>query len=116
MGFDDFNGDLITKAWMFKASRSTATVAALKELYTKEMRRELARLLHRIEYGVEREKSLAALWELCAREMVFPDYLRDFVHEISVHEERVRKLLGESARACSLEDFAESFGGELPWI
>ena len=114
MGFDDFNGDLITKSWMFKASRSTAAVAALKELYTKEMRGELARLLHRIEYEVEQEKNLAALWELCAREMVFPEYLRDFVHEISVHEARVCRILAESARAQSMDDFAEMFGGDVP--
>ena len=109
MGFEDFSGDLVTKAWMFKASRSTAAVAALKELYTKEVRRDLARLLHRIEYGVERDTSLAALWKLCAEELIFPDYLADFLHEIAAHEERVRAILGRSARALGLGEFAIAF-------
>ncbi len=111
MGFEDFNEDLVTKAWMFKASRSTAEVAALKELYAKEVRRDLSRLLHRIEYGVEAEESLASLWKLCAAERIFPDYLADFVHEVTVHEERVRDILGRSARASGLGDFAGVFDG-----
>ena len=112
MGFEDFNGDLVTKAWMFKASRSTASVAALKELYGREARKELARLLHRIEYGIAREESLESLWVLCEKELVFPDYLADFVHEIAVHEKRVRELLRDSAKQHSLEDFFACFDEE----
>ena len=111
MGFDDFNGDLITKAWMFKASRSTASVAALKELYTGDVRKRLARLVHRIEYGVEEAESLEALWALCDREMIFPEYLADFVHEVAIHENRVRRILQGSAKTRGLREFAAIFGG-----
>ena len=112
MGFDDFSEDLITKTWMFKACRSTAAVTALKELYTQETRRELSKLLHRIEYGVEEEKSLSSLWKLCEREMIFPDYLAGFLREISVHEERMRDVLRASAEKQHLEEYAAIFSRE----
>lgn len=92
-GFDNFSRDLATKTWILKAAKSKASVAALKTLYTKEIRTELARIIHRIEYDVEREKNLAALRELAGREMIFPEYLADFVHEICVHESRVKSLI-----------------------
>ncbi len=114
MGFDDFNGDLVTEAWMFKASRSTAAVTALKELYTKEIRRDLACLLHRIEYGVDEEKSLEGLWQLCRKELIFPEYLADFVHEVAAHEKRLRGRLGVSAERRFLGEFAEVFWGDVP--
>ena len=116
MGFDNYNDDLITKTWMFQASRSTAAVSALKEFYTKEVRRDLARMLHRIEYGVETERNLGMVWELCEREMIFPEYLADFVHEIAVHEERLRERLRESARKHSLGEFLSVFDGGRTWI
>lgn len=109
MGFEDFSQDLITKAWMFKASRSTAAVSALKEFYTKDVRKELARMLHRIEYGVDPGRNLAELWDLCRREMIFPEYLADFIHEISIHEDRLRERLRASASEHGMEEFLSVF-------
>ncbi len=93
MGFDNFGADLQTKSWLIKAARSKASVTALKSLYSPKVRRRLSQLLLRIEYAVEREKNIAALAELCRREMIFPDYLRDFVHEVCIHEETVLRLI-----------------------
>lgn len=93
MGFDDAGDDLATAVWLVKAARSTAAVANLKSLYTKETRKELARLLHRIEYDVEREKNVAALQELCRREGIFPEYLEDFIRETVVHPDRMQEVL-----------------------
>lgn len=93
LGFDNFSRDLATKNWLVKACRSTASVANLKGLYTKETREELARLLHRIEYDVDRAESLATLKNLCEREMIFPEYLADFIAETCIHREIVRSLV-----------------------
>lgn len=89
MGFEDVASDLATAVWLVKAARSTAEVANLKSLYTKKTRTKLARILHRIEYDVEREKNLRALQELCEREGIFPEYLRDFIREVVVHPEQL---------------------------
>lgn len=92
-GFQNFNNDLLTKTWMFKASVSTSAAIALKELYTADVRKNLAKLLHRIEYDVEREKNIAALMELTEKEGIFPDYLLGFIEEICVHKENMLKIL-----------------------
>ena len=89
MGFDDTSRDLATAVWLVQAARSTAAVANLKSLYKKETRKQLARLLHRIEYDVDRAENIAALKTLCAREGIFPEYLTDFIHETVVHPERI---------------------------
>ncbi len=92
MGFDNFSEDLCTERWMIRADRSSAEVSALKSFYSAETRKCLSRLLHRVEYGVEPEKSLAALWELCREEGIFADYLGDFARGIIVHPEALHKL------------------------
>lgn len=93
LGFDNFSRDLATSQWLVKACRSTAAVANLKSLYSEELRRRLAFLLHRLEYGVERETSLAALLALCQEQQVFPEYLEDFIREACAHEEKVFSFL-----------------------
>ncbi len=93
-GYANFSDDLSTRTWLVRAARSTAAAANLKLFFSAETRRTLARLLHRIEYDIDAEKSIAALHELCAREGVFSDYLADFITEICVHAPRVRRQLG----------------------
>ena len=105
-GFENYQQDLSTKIWMFKASRATASVAALKELYTKDTRKKLSRLLLRIEYDVNREENLALLWKLIDEERIFPDYLLGFMEEISIHKNETIKILLKSAKIRGLEDFA----------
>ena len=92
-GFDNFNDDLNTKIWLVKASKCTAEVAALKELYTYETRAELSRLLHRVEYDIEPQKNLTAILELCRRENIFNEYLADFIEQTVIHKEKVFNLL-----------------------
>ncbi|MBR2214408.1 MAG: methyltransferase [Selenomonadaceae bacterium] len=94
-GFVNDSEDLLTEVWMLRADRSTAAVAALKSLYDKETRKNLARILHRLEYDIDTDNQLAALQELCRREMIFPDYLRDFIHEAVFHEDKVLGLVQE---------------------
>lgn len=92
-GYRNINKELSIRRYLFRAAVSTAKVANLKGLYSPEVRKELARILHRIEYDVERKKNLAKLRELCEMEMIFPDYLQDFVEETCFHKDMVKRLL-----------------------
>lgn len=84
-GFDNFNDDLTTKIWLVKACKCTAEVAALKEIFTPEVRADLSRILHRIEYDIEVEENFRRLMELCDREGIFDNYLTDFINQVVVH-------------------------------
>ena len=88
-GFDNFNDDLITKTWLVKACRCEAEVAALKELFTEEIRAELSRLIHRIEYDIDVEENILRLKKLCERENIFEDYLNDFISQVTTHKIKI---------------------------
>ena len=104
-GFENYQEDLATEVWLVRAARSTAEVAALKDCYTKEVRSRLAVLLHRIEYDIDREENLAALWRYCEEQMIFPAYLLGFIQEAVSHKEEVLRVLEISARKTGKEDF-----------
>lgn len=83
--FDNFGDDLTTKTWLVKACKCTAEVAALKDIFTPEVRAELSRLLHRIEYDIDAEENFSRLMALCEREGIFDEYLSDFIEQVVVH-------------------------------
>lgn len=87
---------------MVMAARSTAAVANLKSLYTPEIRKELSRILHRIEYDIDRRENLDRLWGLCEKHMIFEDYLWDFAREILIHSEAL-EVIRQSGEARGLE-------------
>lgn len=93
-GYVNINHELSVSRYLFRAAVSTAAVANLKGLYRPEVRKELSRILHRIEYDVERAENLSRLQHLCQREGIFPEYLRDFINETCHHKDRVLSLLG----------------------
>ena len=86
-GFDNFSDDLLTKIWLVKACKCEAEVVALKEFFSEDVRAELSRRLHRIEYGIDVKENISELKELCTREMIFEDYLRDFIAQVVCHED-----------------------------
>lgn len=92
-GFGDYSHDLSTRVWLLRAERSTAEAAALKSIFTPATRKELARLLHRIEYDVQRGEAVKELCALCEREGIFFEYLADFVRNTCHHSERVLQAL-----------------------
>ncbi len=92
-GFSDYSHDLSTRVWLLRAERSTAEAAALKSIFTPATRKELARLLHRIEYDVQRAEAVKELCVLCEREGIFFEYLADFVRNTCHHSERVLQAL-----------------------
>ena len=85
-GFENFNEDLTTKIWLVQACKCTAEVAALKDVFSEEVRAELSRLLHRIEYDIDAEENFQRLMKLCDREGIFDEYLSDFINQVVVHE------------------------------
>lgn len=85
-GFENFNDDLTTKTWLVQACKCTAEVAALKDVFTPEVRAELSRILHRIEYDIDAEENFQRLMTLCEREGIFDEYLSDFIEQVVVHE------------------------------
>ena len=95
-GFDNYNDELLVKNWIVKASRSTAEVAALKSFYTPTVRKELSRLLHRIEYDIDREENIKRLYELCEEHQIFDDYLLDFIEQVVVHRDNLSNILIDS--------------------
>ncbi len=110
-GFENYSQDLATETWLVKASRSTAEIAALKDCYTPEIRRRLAVLLHRIEYGIDGGENLARLWEFCDKNFIFPAYLLGFVQETVIHREKILQILMVSARNLGREDFLQELTG-----
>ena len=95
-GFDNFSDDLATKIWLVKACKCTAEVAALKTLFTPEVRADLSRTLHRIEYNIDVEENFERLKEICRRAGIFDEYLNDFIEQTVIHEaarEFIRKKL-----------------------
>lgn len=91
-GFDNFNEDLITKIWLVKARKCEAEVAALKEIYTEEIRARIARLLHRIEYDLNVEENFRKLMKFCKDEQIFEDYLFDFIDQVVVHKNKTQLI------------------------
>ncbi|MBR4151931.1 MAG: methyltransferase [Selenomonadaceae bacterium] len=102
-GFDNFSEDLTTKIWLVKACKCTAEVAALKDFFTLEVRADLSRILHRIEYDIDREKNLGLLMDICEREGIFDEYLSDFIEQVVIHE---------SAKNF-IKEWAKNFGRKL---
>ena len=96
-GFDNTQGDLEVEFWLVRAARSMPEMALLKSMYTAEERKELSRILHRIEYGIDAERQCEALWALYDRAGMFPDYLAAFAKQAVFHH---RKFYGNLI-ACS---------------
>ncbi|MBP3722205.1 MAG: hypothetical protein J6I62_02995 [Selenomonadaceae bacterium] len=86
---------------------------ALKELYDGETRKNLAKLIRRVEYDIEREKNLENLWNFIEENQIFPDYLLGFIEEICVYKESVLKILEKSAREKGFTDFSNAINEAL---
>lgn len=99
-GFDNFDDDLQTEFWLVRASRSMPELALLKSMFTPEIRAELSRILHRIEYDITTADSVENFWQLVDAEGIFPDYAAAFIRSVVVHRENFyRNMKKFSARA-----------------
>lgn len=84
-GFENECDDLETEFYLVCASRSMPELSLLKSMYTKEARAQMVRLIHRVEYDVERSASTTALWNIVHELNVFPAYLSSLIREVVVH-------------------------------
>ena len=85
-------------------------LSLLKSFYTAEQRKELARLLHRIEYDVDLAAQTAAFWAFYAQAGLFPDYAANFVKEACFHPERFYRHLFASSDAAQRETVRAMLG------
>ncbi|MBR0261460.1 MAG: hypothetical protein IJQ85_06655 [Selenomonadaceae bacterium] len=86
-GFDNFDDDLQTEFWLVRAARAMPELALLKSMFTPDVRANLSRMLHRIEYDVATEDSVKNFWQLFDAEGIFPDYAAAFIRSVVVHRE-----------------------------
>ena len=106
-GFANQSNDLAVPVWIIKAQRLSSAVMNLKSMYTTDIRMTLARFLRRIEYGIDRNGNLDALWELCNKNHIFPEYLADFIRESLFHKDAVIPILISSAQNHEMNDYAD---------
>ena len=94
-GFENELDDLETEFYFVRADRSMPELSLLKSMYTKAAREQMVRLIHRIEYDVDRAYSVQSLWALLDRLSVFPAYAASLVRETVVHTEPFYRCLAE---------------------
>ena len=117
-GFANLHDDLETEYWLVCAARSMPEMALLKSMYTAEVRKELSRLLKRIEYGIEPRASAGAFWRLYEQAGLFPAYTANFVQEAVFHHERFWRQIAQDTPEAHRQDLAEmrrearQYGGE----
>ena len=70
-----------------------AGLVRLKAPYTAEVRRLLARLLHRLENGVEEGATLVSLRQLLVENGIEAGYLKDFVKSVAADAARLLDIL-----------------------
>ena len=103
-GFDNFDDDLQTEFWLVRANRSMPELALLKSLFTKELRADLSRILHRIEYDIATEESVKNFWRLFDAEGIFVDYAANFIRSVVVHRENFYRNMRKFSAREELEE------------
>ena len=106
-GFDNFDDDLQTEFWLVRASRSMAELALLKSMFTPEIRADLSKILHRIEYDVATEDSVKNFWQLFDAEGLFPDYAAAFIRSVVIHRENFYRNMKKFSARAELEDIID---------
>ena len=79
--------------YMARAYTSVVAVRNLKSMYSDSVRKELSKLLHRIEYGVNTAESVENLKRLMEKENIFEDYVSDFIDEACYNRDYVKRLV-----------------------
>ena len=82
-------------------------IAALKSLYTPELRRRLVTYLRRIEFDIDREENLTSFWSLIDEAGIFPEYLAGFLRETVLHSQIVYGAITASADRQGRREFAD---------
>ncbi len=106
-GFDNFGDDLEVEFWLVRAERSMPELSLLKSMFTPEIRAQLSRILHRIEYDLNPEENVKNFWKLCDGEGIFPDYSAGFIRSVVVHRENFYKNLLKFSNRPEVEEIVE---------
>lgn len=107
-GFDNFDDDLQTEFWLVRASRSMAELALLKSMFTPEVRADLSRILHRIEYDIATEDSVNNFWRLFDAEGIFTDYAASFIRSVVIHRENFYNNMRQFSTRTELEEIIDA--------
>jgi len=118
MGFENHSNDLEVRTWLVQATKSIGEIIALKKLYTKEIRRELSNRLRRIEYGIDVAENTERLWQLFEKNMIFPEYVADFVKQAIFHRKEFVGYFVSQLQQMGHGDWAETFlkAVDVPYI
>lgn len=106
-GFDNFDDDLQTEFWLVRASRSMPELALLKSMFTSEVRADLSRILHRIEYDIAPADNVNNFWQLFDAEGLFADYVAAFIRSVVVHRENFWLNMQKYSSRAELEGIIE---------
>ena len=106
-GFDNFDDDLQTEFWLVRASRSMPELSLLKSMFTAEIRAELSRILHRIEYDIEISESVRRFWEIFDAEGLFTDYVAAFIRSVVIHRENFYKNMRANSSRAEIEEIID---------
>lgn len=92
-GVENGHRETETSWWIVRLSVLDAPTARLKERYTDEVRRLLARLLHRLENGVEAQATVEALRRLLAESGMDGGYIEEFAANTAADAALMRGIL-----------------------
>ncbi len=106
-GFDNSGDDLEVEFWLVRAARSMPELSLLKSMYTPEIRTELSRILHRIEYDVNPEENVKKFWELFDSSGMFTDYVAGFIRSVVMHRENFYRNLSKFSTRPEIEEIVE---------
>ena len=103
-GFDNFDDDLEAEFWLVRANRSMAELALIKSMFTPEIRAELARILHRIEYDIDLEASVGKFWAIYDSAGLFSDYAANFIRSVVIHRENFYRNVRKYSSRAEMEE------------
>lgn len=85
--------------WCVEAHMFNENVTELQGELTSEVRKELGRMLRRIEHGIEPDVNCTLVKELCRRENISEKYLTSFIQSVTMSP----KIIWGKLRECSHE-------------
>ena len=106
-GFENLGGDLEVEFWLVRAARSMPELALLKSMFTSKIRADFSRIIHRIEYNIDTEKSVEEFWKIIDGEGIFTDYAAAFVRSVVMHRENFYANLKKYSSRSEIDEIVE---------
>lgn len=106
-GFENDGGDLEAEFWLVRAERSMPELALLKSMFTKKIRADFSRIIHRIEYNIQSEESVKKFWAIFDEEKIFTDYAAAFIRSTVIHRENFYNNLKKFSSRSEIDEIIE---------